>query len=115
MNFKPPYSNKKADQNQQKNGENLPPLNAGGSRQSIQATNQKKNAQATLISSSPALSQASTSKLDAQTEMSLVGVLEKKYQHVAQKLDKAEIEVQNSKFQIDILKSDKVELQEKLS
>lgn len=47
--------------------------------------------------------------------MSLVGVLEKKYQHVAQKLDKAEIEVQNSKFQIDILKSDKVELQEKLS
>lgn len=93
----------------------MPPLNAGGSRQSIQAANQKKNAQGppSLAGASPALSQSS-SKLDPQMEMSLVGVIEKKYQQVAQKLDKAEIECQNSKFQIEILKSDKVDLQNKV-
>jgi hypothetical protein len=44
LNLKPPHSTKKADGSQGKNGENLPPLNAGGSRQSIQVTNQKKSA-----------------------------------------------------------------------
>lgn len=46
--------------------------------------------------------------------MSLVNVLELKYQQVAQRLDKAEMECQSSKFQADLLLKEKKQLQEKL-
>lgn len=74
--------------------ENLPPLNTAGSRYSMQSGQNNETSRA---------SQILQHKVDRKVESGLVNVLEKKYQEVAQKLDKALLDKQQSKFQQEVL------------
>lgn len=63
---------------EQNKNENLPPLNQGGSRQSIQVTNQRNVGK--------------KSELEEKVEGSLVDMLQQKYSELAKQIDKSDIE-----------------------
>ena len=79
----------------------MPPIKNGSTRGTPQHSGGNK----------PPLRQNGLQQVELQAERSLVHMLEKKYQEAMQEADAAEIKCEKAIFESDVVKKDKIELQ----